>query len=131
MEGDNKQIKNDTVSVLKNLSKAFEDVKQRDRRTKANFGILAHQNARDTLVVHGNEFIPLANTSPLNSAKTLRGSHDSSQFVTKDVLSIRRRSQHIKNVESMIDTREFNRETQETYSPRDDTNNDPDLRRRR
>ena len=57
MEGDNKQIKNDTVGILKNLSKAFEDVKEKDRRTSVNFGILAHQNAQHTLVVPGGGFI--------------------------------------------------------------------------
>lgn len=131
MEGDNKQINNDRVSLLKNLSKAFEDLKERDRRGSVNFGNLANKNSPQSLVVPGNEFISLANTSQQSSARTLRGSHDSSQFVTKDVLSIRRRSQHIKNVESMIDTRNFNRETLEKYRHQDHAENDPDLRRRR
>jgi hypothetical protein len=131
MEGDNKQIKNDRLSILKNLSKAFEDLKERDRRSSVNFGNLAHKNSPHSLVVPGNEFTSLANTSHLSSGHNLHGSHDSSQFVTKDVLSIRRRSQHIKNVESMMDTRDFNRETLEKYSRQDHAENDPDLRRRR
>ena len=61
----------------------------------------------------------------------MRGSYDSSKNVSKDVLQMRKKSQHIKNVESMIDTKNFNRETLDKYNPKHAANDDPDMRRRR